>query len=169
MRLPTSSAAALLFVLCSLSFGVGCGLELLGFVSETSVATGSEDAPPSGASEPATVQPEGDASLPSQPELASLPEALNLGAWADYAEPVDDAPLRPLTLLSWATISAELACAGRSFQGDPERQRNASERILGHHGTNASEVMRYGVALNQQPEAAFRLGALVSRAAEQCH
>jgi hypothetical protein len=98
------------------------------------------------------------------------PQTIVLGPWADYPEPEDEEwPLSPLSVSRWAVASAELACAGRAFQGDPKRQRSASNRILHHHATTGAEVMAFGIELNGQPERAQRLGDLVAAAAEICH
>ena len=106
-------------------------------------------------------------------EIAALdeddPTSLELGAWADYP-PLEEEEwaVSPLSVTRWATASAELACAGRAFQGDPKRQRVASDRILQHHATTAAEVMEFGIGLNGHPQRAQQLGELVAGAAERC-
>lgn len=97
------------------------------------------------------------------------PQELALGAWADYPAPEEEEwDTQPLSVVRWATASAELACAGRAHQGDPDRHREASERILSQYATTADDVMRFGIDLNGDPERAFRLGEVVAQAAESC-
>jgi hypothetical protein len=104
----------------------------------------------------------------SSDEIAD-PEAIDIGPWADYPSPEGEGwPVEPLSVVRWATASAELACAGRAFWGDPERQRAASEQILNHHSTTAADVMAFGIDLNGEPERAQKLGGLVAEAAERC-
>lgn len=96
-------------------------------------------------------------------------DAIVLGAWADYPPPDESEwPTEPLSLRRWATASAELACAGRAFLGDPHKQRAASDRILHHHLTDAQQVMEFGIHLNEDPIRAQSSGGLVAEAAERC-
>lgn len=96
-------------------------------------------------------------------------DAVVVGPWADYPNPKEvEWPTEPLLLERWATASAELACAGRAFLGDPEKQRRASQRILHHHKTTANDVMTYGISLNADPKSALTIGELVAAAAERC-
>ncbi len=96
-------------------------------------------------------------------------DAVTVGPWADYPSPdKDEWATEPLSLKSWATTSAELACAGRAFLGDPQKQRRASQRILHHHSTTAEDVMAYGINLNADADHALTLGGLVAEAAERC-
>ena len=94
---------------------------------------------------------------------------VTVGPWADYPAPKEaEWPTEPLSLKRWATASAELACAGRAFLGDPEKQRQASQRILHHHSTTANDVMTYGISLNAAEEHSLTMGELVAEAAERC-
>jgi len=101
-------------------------------------------------------------------EVRGLDE-VTVGPWADYPAPKKtEWATEPLSLKRWAAASAELACAGRAFLGDPERQRQASQRILHHHSTTAKDVMTYGISLNAAAEHSLKMGELVAKAAERC-
>ena len=134
-----------------------CVIALAGCVER---GTPPEDAP----------QPTTPTEVPQDIDEEGDPQSIVPGPWADYPEPESEEwPLAPLSVSRWAMASAELACAGRAFQGDPKRQRSASERILHRHATSGAEVMAFGIELNGQPERAQKLGDLVAAAAEICH
>ena len=96
---------------------------------------------------------------------------LSLGDWPNYPA-VDEAQQwqrEQLNYKRWALCTAELACAGRRFQGDPAAHRERVLAIVALHRSTLADISSFSTQLNQeQPQLARRWAAPINEAIKAC-